>query len=83
MNILQLRLKHCLQTILDMQTRMDSGDALCFENDFSAVRGWLQRVEQLSLEEADVEQVETHTVNFLAELDITPDNSPARRRLLN
>lgn len=66
---LHIRLKNCLQTILELETDMAS---LQMRNEFQAeletLKEYLNRIENISLAEDDVLRLERATANFLEEL---------------
>lgn len=66
---LYIRLKNCLQTILELETDMAS---LQMRNEFQAeletLKEYLNRIENISLAEDDVLRLERATANFLEEL---------------
>lgn len=66
---LQIRLKNCLLTILELEPDLDSlpvrGN---FEADMKTLKSHLARVEGMDLAEEDVQRLERATALFLAEL---------------
>lgn len=83
---LHLRLKNCLQTILDLEPeieRLDLGHVLLKE--YAQLKSFIDKLGQVNLEEEDVNRIEAATENFLEELK-TPlsflDDEPAKRRLM-
>lgn len=66
---LQIRLKNCLQTILELEPDLDQlpvrGD---FQADMDRLKKYLDRVEDMELGEEDVLRLESTTAHFLAEL---------------
>lgn len=67
--LLQLRLKNCLQTILDLEPdleRMELGEMLMRE--FHLLKAFMERVADVRLHEADVDRIEQATACFLDEL---------------
>lgn len=66
---LHIRLKNCLQTILELETDMAS---LQMRNEFQAeletLKEYLNRIENISLAEDDVLRLERATAKFLEEL---------------
>ena len=68
MNALQIRLKNCIQTILDLEFE---GDAYCkwpFIPEFRELKGMLTQVERMPLTEDDVCRMENAAGVFFAEL---------------
>ena len=66
---LQIRLKNCLQTILDLEPDMDTLPARAdFRPDMDTLKTYLARVEDMDLVEEDVQRLERATAHFLAEL---------------
>jgi hypothetical protein len=66
---LQKRLLSCLETILDLELeleRLDQGRLLMGE--FNQLKSFVDKIGQVSLDESDVERIETATANFLEEL---------------
>ncbi len=68
MSVLQIRLKNCLQTILEMQPTMRQIYRAKFADDFNQLQDYLVRVDKMDLNEEDVERLETVTTEFLKEL---------------
>lgn len=68
MSLLQLRLKNCIQTILDLEPGLRRNRADVFDSDFVRLRGFLKRVDKLNLAEEDVQRLENVTSVFLREL---------------
>ncbi len=67
---LQSRLKNCLQTILDFEADIEAlraGNALL--KDFSHLKDFLARLDQLAPEEDDVRRIERATAILLSELE--------------
>ena len=66
MSTLQLRLKNCIQTILELEPQIgaDLSDRY-FVEEFMALRRFLDSVEQMRLGEDDVERLESATATFL------------------
>lgn len=67
MSVLQIRLKNCLQTILDLQPSMHKVYRANFAEDFSQLKAYLMRVDNMDLREEDVERLEHMTIEFLKE----------------
>lgn len=68
---LHIRLKNCLQTILELETDMTSLQMRSeFQGELETLKEYLSRIEHLSLAEDDVLRLERATANFLEELRI-------------
>ncbi len=68
---LQFRLKNCLQTILELEPdieRLELGHVLLKE--YSVLRSFIEKLDQVVLEEEDVCRIERATANFLEELKL-------------
>ena len=66
---LQVRLKNCLQTILELEPdleRLDLGDSLMKE--FEVIKAFVENLGQVNVAESDVVRIEQATENFLEEL---------------
>lgn len=68
MSILQLRLKTCIQTILELEPQILK-DGADYDKEFSFLKNYLKRVDHLDLLEDDVARLENQTSIFLAELE--------------
>lgn len=79
MSILQIRLKNCLQTILDMQPAMRASCRVTLAEDLALLRSYLGRVDSMSLGEEDVNRLERMTSQFLRELGGCRSTVPAGR----
>ena len=71
MNIdsLNSRLRNCLVTILELEGTLEHthlGPAL--QKEFTVLKGVMQRLEDVCVEEVDVDRIESATSRFLAEL---------------
>lgn len=65
-----LRIANCLQTILDLEpelNRLEMGSAILEE--FGVLKSFLEKIDQVDLDEGDVERIERATSNFLQELN--------------
>lgn len=67
MSALQLRIKNCLQTILDVQPSLRNIYRNNFAEDFKAIKAWLPRIDSMDLKEEDVVRLENVTTEFLRE----------------
>ena len=83
MSTLQLRLKNCIQTILELEPQIgaDLSDRY-FVEEFMALRRFLDSVEQMRLGEDDVERLESATATFLEELGLSRRTWQKQRRVL-
>ncbi len=83
MSILRIRLKNCIQTILEFEPDMRAHNGLCsFENEFSSLKTYLRRIDQMELAEEDVLELENVTSDFLAELEFARPRFAQRQRIL-
>ena len=81
---LQMRLKNCLQTILDLEPdieRLELGHVLLKE--YGQLKSFLRKMDLVSLQENDVLRIEKATMSFLEELKmpllLLGDDSPDGR----
>ncbi len=68
---LQLRLSNCLQTILELEPdleRLELGHALIKE--YAQLKSFVDKVNQLRLDEEDVRRIEMATASFLEEIKV-------------
>ncbi|GFM33867.1 hypothetical protein LN040_02480 [Desulfovibrio subterraneus] len=66
---LQSRLRNCLQTILELEPELEGlelGQDLMKE--FDLLKSFMEKLEDVDLQEEDVRRIETATANFLEEL---------------
>lgn len=64
-----MRLKNCIQTILELEPQMHThGLEPYFAKEFSALRVFLDQIDRMNLLESDVERLESATATFLSEL---------------
>ena len=83
MSTLQIRLKNCIQTILDLEPDMRAGIwGRHFDEELSTLKDYLQRVDRMNLAEDDVQRLENATASFLAELRLSRMGQPQQKRLL-
>ena len=83
MSTLQIRLKNCIQTILDLEPDMRAGIwGRYFDEELSTLKDYLQRVDRMNLAEDDVQRLENATASFLAELRLFRRGQPQQKRLL-
>lgn len=72
MSTLQLRLKNCIQTILELEPDMRAGIwGRHFDEELSTLKEYLQRVDTMDLAEDDVQRLESATAVFLSELRLS------------
>ncbi|SKA71006.1 hypothetical protein [Desulfobaculum bizertense] len=67
--VLQTRLLNCLETIVELEQdleRLQLGHVLLDE--FSQLKAFMKRIDQVHVEEEDVRRIERATSNFLEEL---------------
>lgn len=79
MSVLQIRLKNCLQTILDAQPAMRKIYRANFAEDFSQLQSYLTRVDNMDLQEEEVARLESMTTEFLREIRYCRPVAPAGR----
>lgn len=64
-----VRITNCLQTILELEPQLEKlehGNSLLDE--FVVLKSFLEKIDKVDLNEADVERIELATANFLKEL---------------
>lgn len=67
--ILQSRLMNCLETIIELERdleRLELGHVLLSE--FAQLKDFLEKIDQVSVDEEDVRRIEAATSHFLEEL---------------
>ena len=83
MSTLQIRLKNCIQTILDLEPDMRAEIwGRHFDEELSTLKDYLRRVDRMNLAEDDVQRLENATASFLAELRLSRRGQPQQKRLL-
>ncbi|MDD4702025.1 MAG: hypothetical protein PHI96_07375 [Desulfovibrio sp.] len=83
MSKLQVRLKNCIQTILELEPDMKAGVwGRYFDMELSSLKDYLLQVDQMDLAEEDVKRLENATATFLSELKLSHKESTAKKRLL-
>ena len=83
MSTLQLRLKNCIQTILELEPDMKTGVwGRYFDAELSSLKDYLAQVDQMPLAEEDVQRLEKATATFLAELKLSRKGKVQKKRLL-
>ena len=79
MSILQIRLRNCIQTILDLEPTLREGIRGClFDVELTALRKFLGEVDRMPLEEEDVRRMENATAMFLSDIRGTIGGSAAQ-----
>ncbi|WP_319466559.1 hypothetical protein [uncultured Pseudodesulfovibrio sp.] len=76
-----VRITNCLQTILELEPQLEKlehGNSLLDE--FAVLKSFLEKIDKVDLSEADVERIETATVNFLKELQAPLAQAKARAK---
>lgn len=68
MSNLQIRLKNCLQTILELEPGMHENGEDSFDMEFSSIKSFLDHIDQMELLEEEVQWMENVTVIVLSEL---------------
>lgn len=68
MNQLHLRLKNCIQTILDLEAGIKKNNLDIFDADFLSLRQYMENMEQIQLKEEEVIRLENATSHFLREI---------------
>ena len=81
MSLLQLRLKNCLQTLLDLKTGMKDSHSGFFENDFTLLKECLDRIEKMDLVEEEVATLENYASAFLSELTQSGNWTPLNKNI--
>ena len=83
MSRLQIRLKNCIQTILELEPGMRaSGAGRSFDEDFPSLKTFLSRIDSMDLAEEDVRRLEGATDTLLTELGLSRRWNAHDRRLL-
>lgn len=83
MSRLQIRLKNCIQTILELEPGMRAtGASRNFEEDFASLKTFLSRIDSMNLAEEDVLRLEGVTDTLLAEFRLSPHWNAQNPRLL-
>lgn len=83
MSRLQIRLKNCIQTILELEPDMRAaGAGRSFDEDFASLKSFLTRIDSMNLAEEDVRRLEGVTDTLLAELGHSPRWNAHGQRLL-
>ncbi|MBB5143883.1 hypothetical protein [Desulfovibrio intestinalis] len=83
MSKLQVRLKNCIQTILELEPDMKAGVwGRYFDMELSSLKDYLSQVDQMDLAEEDVKRLENATATFLSELKLSRKGNIRKKRLL-
>lgn len=82
MSILQMRLKNCLQTILELEPDIRAGSwGEHFGKELHILKKYLAQVDHMKLAEEDVQHMEKITSTFLTELKLVMGTPRAKRIL--
>ena len=68
MNQLHLRLRNCIQTILELEPGIKNSDLQIFDSDFLSLREFLSHIDQIQVREEEVSRLEDATAHFLREI---------------
>lgn len=68
MSLLQLRLKNCLQTILDLESGLRENSMDVYDEDLDILKDYLKHAGSMDLVEDDVARLENATSVFLKEI---------------
>lgn len=81
MNSLQIRLKNCIETILDLRPCMRKLYQTSFAEDFSRLETFAEKIDAMSLKEDEVERLEEMTAAFIRQARFSGGRlvAPARR----
>lgn len=71
MNLLQTRLMHCLQTLVELQPFLHPAYGTTLKHDFSILAGFLEKNIIMDLCEEDVSRLECLTTTFLKEIRVS------------
>ncbi|MDR1776872.1 MAG: hypothetical protein LBR31_03460 [Desulfovibrio sp.] len=81
--ILHMRLKNCIQTILELEPELSEQLWAPFlNNEISVLKTYLQQADDMVLNEEDVSRLEKATANFLSELKFTTQDRQQQKRVL-
>lgn len=72
MSIFQLRLKNCIQAIIELEPGIRAAGGNYFDKDFSSLKSYLELIDKMDLAEDEVEKLEKMTTNFIAEIGMAP-----------
>lgn len=76
-----VRITNCLQTILELEPQLEKlehGNSLLDE--FVVLKSFLEKIDKVELNEADVERIENATANFLKELQAPLAKAKSERK---
>ena len=76
-----VRITNCLQTILELEPQLEKlehGNSLLDE--FVVLKSFLEKIDKVELNEADVERIESATANFLKELQTPLAKAKSERK---
>lgn len=69
MGNLQIRLKNCIQTILELEPAINAKNGLFFEEEFISLKQYLGHIDKMDLVEDEVVRLERVTSEFLADVE--------------
>lgn len=69
MSILQIRLKNCIQTLLELEPQMLENGETSYNEEFSFLKNYIKNIDRMELMEDEVLKLENITAVFLAELE--------------
>lgn len=83
---LQIRLRNCLQTILDLESDLEEIDLdSSMEKEFRMLKSFIEKMDEMHLVEEDVDRIEKATARFLDEvsgpLSVLDESRTGGRRL--
>ncbi len=70
MNILEMRLRNCLQTLLEVEPALARHLRVNLAPDFKELQAWLARIGEMQLAEEDVRRIERLAFDFLRQARI-------------
>lgn len=71
MNVLKIRLRNCLQTILELQPAMRKLYRTNFAEDLRRLQKYIDLIDGMNLEEEDVARLESLTADFIKEVEFS------------
>lgn len=73
MSIFQIRLKNCIQAIIEQEAGIRARSGGFFDKDLLSLKSYLALIDKMELGEEDVRRMEDITSDFLAEVgDLSP-----------
>lgn len=82
MNKLKIRLKNCIQTILELEPGMRNQGGNFFDEDFLFLKTYLRRIDNMELAEEDVAKMESVVADFLSDTAFERAWKNAKNRVL-